>query len=236
MKGAWQTLNERLIGSPAYYDLDARCRTLARVIQELAERHAHGRVLDAGAGRLAYRDLIAPHAKHYVSADMVPERPELGVVCDLAEAPFRDGAFDTVVCTEVLEHTTAPDRILAAFRRILADDGTLIVTVPHLMYLHGEPYDYYRFTKYGLGNLLERAGFIVTSMQPVGGLLGFFGSLCSDVALTGASRFPALFGAVFAANRLFVDALCGVERRLGAESMANTLFALGFAAVARKRS
>jgi SAM-dependent methyltransferase len=235
VKDAWQELNERLIGSPDYFDLDARCRALSQTVGALAERYAHGRVLDAGAGRLTYRGLIAPHAKQYVSADLVAERPDLDVVCDLGAAPFREGAFDTILCIEVLEHTPTPGRVLRALRHALAADGTLIVTAPHIMYLHGEPHDYFRYTKYGLVSMLERAGFETTSVQGIGGLLAFVGSLCSDVGLAGASRIPALFRLAFAANRLFVRGVCWLERRLGDGAMVNSLFALGYAAVARKR-
>lgn len=236
MKGAWQELNERLIGSPDYFDLDARCRALSQTVGELAARHAHGRVLDAGAGRLTYRALIAPHAKQYVSADLVAARPDLDVVCDLGAIPFQAGAFDTILCIEVIEHTRTPGRILRALRHALADDGTLIVTAPHIMYLHGEPHDYFRYTKYGLVAMLEAAGFETTSVRSVGGLLAFVGSLCSDVGLSGMSRIPGLFPLAFAANRLFVRTLCSLERRMGDGAMMNSLFALGYAAVARKRA
>ena len=40
------------------------------------------------------------------------------------------GHAGIVVCSEVLEHLTAPDRLLALARRLLRNDGVLIVTVP----------------------------------------------------------------------------------------------------------
>ena len=236
MKGAWQELNERLIGSRDYFDLDAHAHAQFVAVRQLAERHARGRVLDAGAGRLAFRDVIAPWAKQYVSADLVAERAELDVVCDLGEPPFEDGAFDTIFCLQVIEHTKRPGHVLRGLRRVLADDGTLIVSAPHISYLHGEPHDYFRYTKYGLAAMLADAGFEVDSVRGVGGLLGFVGALCSDVALTAASRIPKLFPLAFAANRVFVRAVCGIERRLSPDSMVNDLFAVDYAVVARKRA
>lgn len=49
-------------------------------------------------------------------------------VASLDALPFAAGAFDVVVCTEVLEHLPAPDRALAELRRV-ARRG-VVVTVP----------------------------------------------------------------------------------------------------------
>jgi 2-polyprenyl-3-methyl-5-hydroxy-6-metoxy-1,4-benzoquinol methylase len=38
--------------------------------------------------------------------------------------------FDRVICTEVLEHTTNPERVLAAIADLLAPGGRAIITVP----------------------------------------------------------------------------------------------------------
>ena len=193
-------------------------------------------MLDAGAGRLAFRDVLAPFAKHYVSADLADARSQLDVVCDLGEPPFRTGAFDTVFCIQVLEHTPQPRRVLQGLRRCSRTTARSWSRVPHIAYLHGEPHDYFRYTKYGLTSMLESTGFEVLAMQPIGGLLGFVATLGSDVALTGLSRVPAVFPAAFAVNRAIVRLVCGIERRLGEAALPNALFAMDYAAVARKRA
>ena len=48
----------------------------------------------------------------------------------LPDIPFPDNFFTCVVCTEVLEHLDDPAATLREFRRILADDGLVIVSVP----------------------------------------------------------------------------------------------------------
>jgi 2-polyprenyl-3-methyl-5-hydroxy-6-metoxy-1,4-benzoquinol methylase len=50
-----------------------------------------------------------------------------GQVEQLALPP---GTFDRVICTEVLEHTTNPDEVLQAIRKLLERDGRAIITVP----------------------------------------------------------------------------------------------------------
>src|SRR5262249_18404415 len=44
--------------------------------------------------------------------------------------PEHAGAYDVVVCTEVLEHVVEVDAIIADLYRLVADGGTLIVSVP----------------------------------------------------------------------------------------------------------
>lgn len=40
-------------------------------------------------------------------------------------------SFDRIVCTEVLEHTVDPERVLAEIRRLLKPDGVAVITVPN---------------------------------------------------------------------------------------------------------
>ena len=45
--------------------------------------------------------------------------------------PVGDGAFDLVLCLDVLEHLFAPDRTLAELRRVVAPRGRVVVAVPN---------------------------------------------------------------------------------------------------------
>jgi SAM-dependent methyltransferase len=236
MKPAWQELNDRLIGSPRYFELDTHVQSHFRTLRRLAARYLSGVVLDAGAGRLTHRSILEPLAKRYVSADLQAERAGLDVMCDLGRAPFRTDTFDAAVCSQVLEHTTHPRAVLSELWRCLKPGGVLIVTVPHISYLHGEPHDYFRYTKYGLDAMLRGAHFEPVLIEESGGLVAFLASLVSDVALTGATRVPGAFRAAFAANRVFVKLACAVEERLHRHVPMTKLFALNYAAVARKRA
>jgi SAM-dependent methyltransferase len=131
-------------------------------------------VLDAGAGRAPYRDLFA-HAG-YETADFLAVKGKKyakpDYVCDLAQIPVADGRFDHVVLTQVLEHLPEPGTVLAELHRVLKPGGRLWLTAPLFYAEHERPYDYYRYTQFGLRHLLERARFEVLEIDWMEGYLG----------------------------------------------------------------
>jgi len=133
-------------------------------------------VLDAGAGRAQYRGLFA-HAR-YETADFLAvkgkkyRRPDYA--CDLVAIPVEDARFDHVVCTQVLEHLPEPQRVLAELGRVLRPGGTLWLSAPLFYAEHERPYDFFRYTQFGLRRLLEDAGFEVLE---IAWLEGYFGTL-----------------------------------------------------------
>lgn len=52
---------------------------------------------------------------------------------------------------------------------MMMDSGTLILSAPFFEPLHEEPYDFTRFTAYGLRTFVERAGFRVLRVSARGG-------------------------------------------------------------------
>lgn len=50
---------------------------------------------------------------------------------DCARIPFKNGAFDFVVCDDTIEHLTDPERSLLEISRILKQDGLLILSTPN---------------------------------------------------------------------------------------------------------
>jgi SAM-dependent methyltransferase len=131
-------------------------------------------VLDAGAGEAPYRRLFA-HA-HYETADFVAVKGKKyrqpDYVCDLAQIPVEDARFDHVILTQVLEHLPEPASVLAELNRVLKPGGTLWLTAPLFYAEHERPYDFYRYTRYGLRHLLESAGFAVREIEWMEGYLG----------------------------------------------------------------
>ncbi len=49
---------------------------------------------------------------------------------DAAKLPFSDGAFDAVICSEVLENVVDPDAVLAEIMRVTKPGATIALSVP----------------------------------------------------------------------------------------------------------
>lgn len=136
------------------------------------------RVLDAGAGECIYKPLFA-HTR-YVAVDLCVGQPDwdysrLDVVADLYALPFPSGVFEAVLSTQVLEHMREPERAVREYSRVLREGGQLFLTAPQGWQEHQQPHDYFRFTRFSLRWLLERAGFEVLGIWPQGGYFLFIG-------------------------------------------------------------
>ena len=107
--------------------------------------------LDLGSSAGFYRAIFP----HRVSLD-IRAVPGVQVVGDAHALCFGDATFDTVLCTEVLEHLPDPQRGIDEMFRVLADDGTLLLTTRFLFPIHDAPGDFFRYTRYGLQHLLRR--------------------------------------------------------------------------------
>lgn len=133
---------------------------------------SEARVLDAGAGEGKYYDELA-HTR-YVGIDLSVgdsawDYSHLDALADLIHLPFAQASFEAAVCTQVLEHVPEPSLVLRELFRVLTPGGQLFLSVPQSWYQHQKPYDYYRYTSFGVRYLLEKAGFVVQSIEDMGG-------------------------------------------------------------------
>ena len=127
-----------------------------------------GRLLDSGCGNQPFREWYGPHVDEVVCMDAAP-LPGVHVMGFANALPFADAAFDTVLLTQVLEHVDDVEAATAELVRVLRPGGHAIVTVPYLYPTHEAPYDFWRFTHYGLRSLLERHGLEVVALDAQGG-------------------------------------------------------------------
>lgn len=61
-----------------------------------------------------------------------------GIVSDfnsISYLPFKDKSFDIIVCKDILEHVLEPMILLQDVKRILKDDGYVVISVPNHFYL-----------------------------------------------------------------------------------------------------
>ena len=110
-----------------------------------------GPVLDVGGASAPFRTWF-PRIQ---SLDISPDRGA-DIIGDAHDMHMiADASYDVVLCTSVLEHCIDPKKVLGEIRRILKNDGRLILSVPFIFPIHDAPHDYWRFTKFGLYHLLE---------------------------------------------------------------------------------
>lgn len=148
-----------LFVNPFYF---ARRGLRAELVPLLAQ--LGGEVLDVGCGRKPYR-VLASQATRYVGVDLdTPESCRLAVADKLYDGktlPFPDASFDGALCSQVLEHVFTPEEFLREIARVLRPGGKLVLTVPFAWDEHEQPYDFARYSSFGLRALLERSGFEV---------------------------------------------------------------------------
>lgn len=148
-----------------------------------------GRVLDIGAADRWIESKLSPSVEYvaldYLATgrDMYSARPD--VFGDGASLPFRDACFDGVLCLEVLEHVPEPESVLKEVTRVLKPGGRAWITMPFLYPLHDAPFDFQRFTEYGLRRSMRRAGLGVTSLRKSGHAIRTAG-LLACLAIAGA--------------------------------------------------
>lgn len=139
--------NEEMVGR---YDIDRyyeKSHPFIRWIERrrietlfnLAAPRARDRVLEVGCGAGHVLQRFANNRR--VGLDLSPTmlgraRKRLGPDVTLTRGsaehlPFADGLFDVVLCTEVLEHTQHPERVIAELMRVAKRHARVVVSIPN---------------------------------------------------------------------------------------------------------
>src|SRR5674476_384850 len=84
--------------------------------------------------------------------------------------PLENSSFDTVFSTQTIEHVGDHQGLVNEAYRLLKPGGYFIVSGPMYWHLHEEPYDFFRFTKYGFKYIFEKAGFEIVEINSNGGM------------------------------------------------------------------
>jgi SAM-dependent methyltransferase len=123
-----------------------------------------GDTLVIGAGKVDYRRLL-PLASSIIATDIDPGE-FVDMVVDAHSLPFEDKSIDTVIAIEVFEHLRDPRAVVEEITRVLRVEGRVLLSVPFMFRVHGDPHDYQRFTQSGLATLFGE-GFEI-HIQPFG--------------------------------------------------------------------
>lgn len=140
---------------------------IERVKEYVMGKHLlHPRWLDVGSGESYMREITARefHLEPHVS----------GVDVDLRPYRYTDGWFRLITSFDVFEHLFNPLFHLRELRRILADDGNLIMTTPndqalifkveHLLNRKYRPH-FHQYSERDLRDITELAGFRIVYLK-----------------------------------------------------------------------
>ncbi len=115
-----------------------------------------------------YLKLRGMHDVHAVDLMPISGFDNLAVANVEEGLPYPDQFFDAIVTNEVLEHLLKDNCALGHLRRVLKDDGTLVLSVP---FLHqSEPTHLRVHTRVSLERLLASCGFQVRDVVERPGL------------------------------------------------------------------
>ena len=166
-----------------------------RIAETLSALGHSERLLDLGCGSALLAERA--DANFIVGADVDKEtliinnRRDFGriihfVVADATTLPFRDGSFDAVSSSEVIEHVRNPERMIEDVSRVLAPGGRAVITTPSyrslwffiekLWSMRARSRDYVEchvshFTKSSLIETIEKGGLRVTESRTIHALV-----------------------------------------------------------------
>lgn len=136
-------------------------------------RHARGHLADFGCGKVplfgCYRELV-DDVTCIDWPDSLHESPHIDIVADLNKATsIPDAQFDTILSSSVLEHIWNHTVFWDEMARTLRRGGRIILGIPFMYWLHEEPHDYFRWTRFALIRACEERALEVVSLTPYGG-------------------------------------------------------------------
>ena len=136
-------------------------------------------VVDLGCGESPFGDLMERFTT-CLRVDFT-DYDGVNIVSNLNEnLPIKSDSMDIVISSNTLEHLPNTEDFLNECNRILKPGGVLVATVPFLIPLHQEPFDFLRFTKYQLEYLLRKTRFIDIKVQPLSDFYEVYQSIQND--------------------------------------------------------
>lgn len=147
--------------NPNFLVLRERRKILSQWLEDLPKTGLA--VLDVGGRLQPYRPLLADRLGTYTAIDLAFEGL-LNVVAAGEALPFRSEVFDLVVCTQVLNYSADPFRMIAEIHRVLKPGAALFLSVPGIFPRYTD--QRWRFMPAGLEVLLS--AFSARKVEPEG--------------------------------------------------------------------
>lgn len=146
-------------------------KALKAKIEVLAKK-LNGKILDFGCGSKPYKQYF-DHANEYIGLDIEKsghkhENEQIDFFYNGKTIPFEKNHFDAVFSSEVFEHVFNLEEVLPEIQRVLKPGGKLLFTCPFAWPEHEIPYDFARYSSYGIKAVIERNGFKIIEQYKTG--------------------------------------------------------------------
>lgn len=150
---------------------------------EESEVYMIGKVLDIGGKKVLKRGYFKPPLDkvekwEYLNID---KRTKPDYCCSAEDIPLTANSFDTVLLCEILEHLENPEKAIKEAERILKPGGNILISMPFLFPIHGDPDDFQRYTDLKLIKLLEGNNIKIIKIKT----MGYYYTVLSDFLMLG---------------------------------------------------
>ena len=116
-------------------------RRLREYILSIVPKDAQS-ILDVGCGSAWVAKAFQNREKFICSLDVSVENPRkaverypspnhVGVVADAYHLPFKDGSFDAIIASEIIEHVDQPGAFASELMRVVKPKGVVIISTPY---------------------------------------------------------------------------------------------------------
>jgi len=130
--------------------------------------------MDFGCGSKPYKSLFK--TTEYIGVDYENEghsheNEQIDVFYDGKTLPFESEYFDSVLCSEVIEHVFELKGTLKEINRVMKPGAHILITCPFVWNEHEMPYDFARYTRFALEDILEKSGFKMIHFEKSGNFI-----------------------------------------------------------------
>jgi len=214
LQKGWKKFSNDKGGTWFYWNAVSHHMSLIKIYRKMFKKYIDksGKILDLGAGRLFYKKEIKKFTKKYESIDIKKTHFDLDYIGTTFEAGLKESSYDVIFCSQVLEHVPDPLDNFQEINRILKKNGIAIIAVPFLMYLHNEPYDYFRYTKHSLRKFSMESNFEILELKEVGGFFGFLGGVFAMIIIGVSWRIPILNWSLYLINYIFQNSFLFLDK------------------------
>jgi len=141
---------------------------------QLVNNYIQGETLDIGS-----KYGLVTKGKDVVALDMIKDYLRLNVhnqkvLGDACNLPFVDKSFTTIVATEILEHLEHPEIAVKEARRVLKENGRVIISVPNRYNFFSEITHLHFFTERKVCRLFKDFDVVVCRAISTGHIFGVF--------------------------------------------------------------